>query len=186
MSEYRSSESDLYPVIDRFLNIQFAARVKPPLGTNLPLVAITATAGPAGSGIWSRPDLAMINAWRHKYQPDLRVDLYGFEVKRDEGCDLRSVHETLAHQRLVHFAYLVWHYRTADTNSERFKVIRDNCEAYGLGLISFADPSDGRSFVVHLGATRAAPSEAAVDDFIETRFPAHQQRTLLEWIGAGR
>lgn len=104
MSEYRSPEADLYPVVHRFLNIQFAARLKPRLGTHLPLAAVTATAGPAGSGVWSRPDLAMINAWRHKYQPTVQVDVYGFEVKRDEGCDLRSVHETLAHRRLVHFA----------------------------------------------------------------------------------
>lgn len=186
MSEYRSPESDLYPFVDRFLNIQFAARVKPPLGVNLPLVAITATAGPSGSGVWSRPDLAMVNAWRHKYQPGERLDVYGFEVKRDEGCDLRSVHETLAHCRLVHFAYLVWQYRNRDHTSERFRVIRDNCEAYGLGLITFSDENDGRTFEVHIEASRATPNEAAVDEFIDTRFPLHQQQMLLKWLGAGR
>ena len=107
MSEYRALEADLYKPVESFLNIQFAPRVKPSLGTHLPIVAVTATTGPASSGVWSRPDLAMINVWRHKYQPHQVVDVYGFEVKRDEGCDLKSVHETLAHRRWVHFAYLV-------------------------------------------------------------------------------
>lgn len=183
MSEYRSPEADLYPVVHRFLDIQFAARVKPPLGIHLPLVAVTATSGPAGSGVWSRPDLAMVNAWRHRYQPAMHVDVYGFEVKRDEGCDLRSVHETLAHRRLVHFAYLVWHYRSADFDAERFRTILDNCKAYGLGLITLAAPDDARTFEVHLEATRGEPDAAAIDDFIDTRFPDQQKTRLLSWIG---
>lgn len=186
MSEYRSPEADLYPVVHRFLDIQFASRLKPPLGIHLPLAAVTATAGPAGSGIWSRPDLAMINAWRHRYQPAMHVDLYGFEVKRDEGCDLRSVHETLAHRRLVHFAYLVWHYRSADVVAERFRSIFDNCKAYGLGLITLAAPDDARTFEVHLEAARGEPDPAAVDDFIDTRFPEQHKARLLAWIGGPR
>ena len=186
MSEYRSPESDLYPIVESFLNIQFTARVKPPLGTHLPLVAITDKAGPVASGVWSRPDLAMINVWRHKYQPGQTLDLYGFEVKRDEACDLKSVHETLAHRRLVHFAYLVWNYRKADFSAEPFKVIYANCDSYGLGLITFADKNDGRSFEMHLDAERATPRGADVDDFIESRFPDHQRTRLLDWIGAGR
>lgn len=186
MSEYRSLEADLYESVQSFLNIQFSARVKPPLGTHLPLVAVTATAGPAASGIWSRPDLAMINIWRHKYQPGQHVDLYGFEVKRDGGCDVRSVHETLAHRRLVHFAYLVWNYRAADFDAEPFKIIYANCESYGLGLITFADPADGRSFQIHRDAERAAPRGSDVDDFIETRFPDHQRERLIGWLEAGR
>jgi hypothetical protein len=186
MSEYRSPEADLYPVVQSFLNIRFAPLVKPPHGTQLPLVAITATAGPAASGMWSRPDLAMINVWRHKYQPVSTIDLYGFEVKRDEACDLKSVHETLAHRRLVHFAYLVWHYKKADFSAEGFKVIRANCQSYGLGLITIGDPKDGTTFLIHLDASRATPDAADVDDFIETRFPEHQKSRLLEWIGARR
>ncbi|MEQ1672096.1 MAG: hypothetical protein ABL893_14655, partial [Hyphomicrobium sp.] len=59
-------------------------------------------------------------------------------------------------------------------------------EAYGLGLISFADQNDGRTFVVHRQADRATPGEAEIDDFIETRFPDHQRSRLVEWFGARR
>lgn len=185
MSEYRILEVDLYPVVESYLNIEFAAQLKPALGTNLPLVAITASSGPAASGVWSRPDLAMINVWRRKYQPVQMLDLYGFEVKRDEGCDLRSVHETLAHRRLVHFAYLVWNYRRADFSADDFKIILANCQAYGLGLITFSDQTNGRSFVCHVHAERGDPDHAIVDDFIEQRFPEELRDRLLRWIQAG-
>lgn len=90
------AEVDLYPLVLSFLNIEFAGRLKPRLGSHLTIANITAKAGPAASGTWSRPDLALVNAWRHKYKPGALLELHGFEVKRDGGCDLTSVHETLA------------------------------------------------------------------------------------------
>lgn len=184
MSESRISEADLYQAVESYLNIEFSAQLKPALGKNLSLVAITATSGPAASGIWSRPDLALVNVWHRKYQPVQMLDLYGFEVKRDDGCDVRSVHETLAHCRLVHFAYLVWNYRKADFESDSFKIIQANCAAYGLGLITFADRADGRSFVCHLHAKRANPDSSIVDEFIDQRFSEIQRQRLLRWIGS--
>lgn len=181
-----SREDDLYPHVEHFLHLGFAPRLKPSLGVHLTLVAITAMAGPAGSGKWSRPDLALINLWRHKYQPHQSLDLYGFEVKRDGGCDLASVHETLAHTRLVNFAYLVWHYSAADFVNPHFGTIKDNCRAYGLGLITFANPLDGSTYTFHIDAQRQAPDPSAVDEFIETRFAESQRQRLLSWIAEPR
>lgn len=175
-------EADLYPHVENFLHIEFAPRLKPSSGRNLTIAAITATRGPASSGTWSRPDLAMVNVWRHKYHPVQTLDVYGFEVKRDGGLDLTSVHETLAHTRLVHYAYLVWHYRSGDFSAPAFNVIRENCRAYGLGLITFHELGNPLDFNVHLNASRANPKAADVDDFIETRFPDDHKARLLAWI----
>lgn len=177
-----ATEADLYPLVEQYLNLVFAPTLKPSLGAHLHLVAITATAGPASSGKWSRPDLALVNLWRHKYQPHQSLDLYGFEVKRDGACDLSAVHETLAHTRLVQYAYLVWHFRQADFECTNFLSIRENCAAYRLGLITFSDPSRGATFKVHLDSGHHSPDLAAVDEFIETRFPDHQKDRLLTWI----
>lgn len=176
------SEVDLYPHVERYVRLDFAPRLKPTLGVHLTLASVTATSGPASSGKWSRPDLALINLWRHKYQPQQHLEVYGFEVKRDGGCDLTSVHETLAHKRLVHFAYLVWHLRSANFADPLFATIKENCAAYGLGLITFSDQQDGSSFVTHLAATRGEPDDNAVDEFIETRFDGHQTQRLLTWL----
>lgn len=179
------SEVELYPIVERFLHVRYSPSLKPTQGTHLTQVAMTATAGPAGSGTWSRPDLAMINLWRHKFQPTQTLDLHGFEVKRDDGCDLKSVHETLAHRRLVHYAHLVWNYRSEDFAATRFSVIEENCRAYGLGLITFLGESSD-SFRIHLAPTRSVPAEEAVSDFIETRFSEQQKTRVLAWIKEAR
>jgi hypothetical protein len=128
----------------------------------------------------------MINLWRHKYQPGQVLDLYGFEVKRDEACDVRSVHETLAHTRLVHYAYLVWNYQLTDFSCDRFETVRANCEAYRLGLITFRDGNDGTSFVVHIEGKRATPSDAVIDEFIDTRFSGPHKKLLEKWLAEAR
>jgi len=176
------SEVELYPHVERYLRLDFAPRLKPTLGTHLTIASVTATSGPIGAGRWSRPDLALVNLWRHKYQPQQHLEVYGFEVKRDGGCDLTSVHETLAHKRLVHFAYLVWHLKSGSFTDPLFATIKENCAAYGLGLISFSDHRDGSSFVIHLEANRGEPDDDAVDEFIETRFDEQQKKRLLSWL----
>jgi len=183
VGEAGESEATLYPIVAQHLNIEFISRLRPKLGTHLPIVNITATAGPPNSGIWSRPDLALINCWRHKYQPHHQLDLYGFEVKRHDACDVRAVHECLSHTRLVHYAYLVWNFRSEDFSSTAFRTVLETCDSYGLGLITFSDPS---KFRTHIEAKRASPSEAAIDEFIETRFCPDQQQRLLKWISQSR
>jgi hypothetical protein len=178
-------ERDLYPAVERFLNIQFAPTLKPKLGTHLPLVAETSQAGATGAGVWSRPDLALVNIWRQKYHPTQNLDLYGFEVKKNDACDVSSVYETLAHSRMVNFAYLVWNYG-GEITSARFQKIAKSCQDLGLGLISFSDQNNGDTFNIHLAAKRASPSEDAVAEFIETRFEEDQRDRLMRWIREGR
>lgn len=175
-------ESRLYPVFHAYLNTAFAARIKPSHGESLALAAVTDKAGPAASGIWTRPDLSLIHACRYKYQPTVRLDVYGFEVKRDDGGDVRAVHEAMAHRRFVHFAYVVWHYPAADFAADRFLVVAQQCKSHGLGLITLGNIKDDRTFKIHLDADRAEPDENAVDDFIETRFAAEQKERLLGWL----
>jgi len=176
------AEVDLYPLVRNYLNLEFAPSLKPQRGVSLPLVAITSNAAGADAGKWSRPDLALVNLWRHKYQPSFTLDLYGFEVKPTETCDLSSVHETLAHTRLVHFSYLVWQLGEDETESRRLQLIRDNCEAYEIGLITFAKVDGLHRFKVHLNCNRRNPSPSVIDEFIETRFGSREKDRLLAWL----
>lgn len=176
------TEADLYPAVDRFLNIHYAPTLRPRLGEHLPIVEVTASMGVTGYGSWSRPDLAMINIWRHKYQPHQTLDLHGFEVKKHDSCDVRAVHETLAHTRLVHFAHLVWNYQSDDFEHAKYRIIHDNCADYGLGLITFKDMAQPDSFTVQLAPKRQTPTDAAVTDFIETCFTEIHKNRLLAWM----
>jgi len=174
------SELDLYRDVQRYLNLSFLSSVRPQPPIALPLVAITAQAGGPGSGKWSRPDLALVHLWRHTYSPSYSLDLYGFEVKTDPGCDLTGVHEALAHTRSVHYSYLTWEYPSKNFDTKDFKIIFENCEAYGIGLISFSK-DDAHSFQIHINSKRAEPDPALVDEFIDTRFDESQKQRLLDF-----
>lgn len=176
------AEAELYSPIERFLHLEFAPRLQQASGTNITLTSITAKLGPSGSGRWTRPDLAMVNLWRYKYQPERVLDLYGFEVKRDGAVDVTAVHETLAHTRLVHFAYLVWHLIGSDFSQRLFEEVKKNCSVYGLGLITLDNVDDPSRYIIHSDARRATPHLADVDEFIETRFTSDARDKLIKYL----
>ncbi len=175
-------ESDHYLGVKNFVDTSFSESIKPRSDQSLPISQITARSGPYASGTWSRPDLALIHLWKYKYSPTLIMDLYGFEVKTFTGCDIPGIHEALAHTRIVHYAYLVWEFPEENGADSKFSNIRENCAAYGIGLITFSDSMKTDSYKVHLLAERKDPSPDAIDDFIESRFDNHQKDLLKKWL----
>lgn len=179
-------ESDLYPWVQDFLEVRFRDRLKPAFGTLDSISAITATAGAAASGHWSRPDLALVALWRAKYALSWMLDLHGFEVKTASGCTPAAVHEALSHASMVHYSHLMWHKPGWNDFAPECRAVLERCERYGIGLIHFADPENVDSFSVRLTARRHEPSIEAIDDFIESRFPEGKREQLAQWIEARR
>lgn len=178
---YSVAESTLYPRVQTYLHLRFQEHIKPLLGDCLPpITAITANASTLGQ--WTRPDLALIALWKNKYSPTLHLDLYGFEVKTRQGCNLAAVHEALAQNRVVHYSYLVWHTPQSDLQSDHFLQIRDHCEAFRIGLITFSRGRDADTFSIHLRARRADPTPDAVDEFIEIAFPESDRLRILQFL----
>ena len=140
-------ESQLYPHVETYLNLRFAPSRKPLYGAFLSVPAVTSSAGPAESGQWTRPDLSLVLIWRNKYSPNVNLDLYGFEVKSEPGCDVSAVHEALAQSRHVHYSYVVWHLPT-DTRvrPKHQATIADNCRAHGVGLITCSNYENAHDF----------------------------------------
>ena len=175
-------EAELYEPVSVYLNLKFSNRIKPTYGTLFPIVAITATSGPHASGTWTRPDLSMVALWKHKYSPHLILDLYGFEVKTTENCNLTAVHETLAQRRFVNYAYLVWHCPKSERETNKFQTIFENCKAYKLGFIVFEIPENPDSYELILDAQRSDPAPDIVDEYIETRFEDHHKKQILDMM----
>lgn len=175
-------EAELYPWVHSFLEARFRDRVRPTYGALEAVSAITATAGGAASGYWSRPDLALAALWRGKYALDWTLDLHAFEVKTETGCTPAAVHEALSHAAMVHYAHLVWHKPEWDDGKPECRAIVERCERYGIGLIHVADFENVDEFTVRLAARRHEPTVEAVDEFIETRFPDTERTRLLNWI----
>lgn len=175
-------ESDLYRPVHDFLEQRLRDRLRPAYGDLRSISAVTATAGGGGTGQWSKPDLALVALWRTKYAPTWSLDLHGFEVKTAVGCTTASVHEALSHAALVHYSHLVWHRPDWSDGQKDCKAILDRCARYGVGLITFSDPANSDSYLIRHTARRHDPSGEAVDEFIESRFPAADRAQLTSWI----
>ncbi len=177
------AEVELYRVVKQFLDQRFQTLVEPPSAIALWRSNITATLAINFPGRWTRPDLAAVHIWRHKFAPAFNVDLHGFEVKASDGCDVTSVFEALAHTRIVHFAHLVWHRPDPAAQTERFKSVAANCRAFGVGFITFEDHEKPDTFTVHqdVPPKRFEPDLALVDTYIEAAFPEHVE-TISKWL----
>lgn len=172
-------ESDLYKPVHDFLEIRFRGRLKPTYGDIRSVSAVTAETH--GAGHWSNPDLALAALWRTKYGLNWSFDLHGFEVKTEANCTPAAVHEALSQATLVNYSHLVWHKPTWSLEATDCQAILERCQRYGIGLITFVEPADADSFVVHSPARRHDTSDEAVDEFIETRFPKAAREQLTKW-----
>ncbi|CAA2140311.1 hypothetical protein [Hyphomicrobium sp. ghe19] len=175
-------EHDLYEPVYNYLELVFRGRLKPLYGDLRHITAITANTGGNATGIWSKPDLAMIALSRQKYGLAWRIDLHGFEVKPAGTCSVQSVHEALNHSSLVHFTHLVWHCERWDARDERCASIIERCSHFGVGLITFKRPSDPQTYFVQLPARRHNPEPDAFDEFVETRISPEDREKLTAWI----
>jgi hypothetical protein len=175
-------ECDLYGPVYNYLELVFRGRLKPLYGDLRHITAITANSGGTGTGLWSKPDLALIALTRQKYGLTWQIDLHGFEVKPAGTCSVQSVHEALNHTSLVHFTHLVWHCERWDDRDDKCAAIVERCSAFGVGLITFKRPSDPQSYVVQLPARRHEPRADAFDEFVETRLNGEDREKLSSWI----
>lgn len=175
-------EKDLYPHVQIYLDLVFSNRLKPLYGDLRPISAITSNAGGTNTGLWSKPDLCLVAMWRHKYGFRWNLDVHGFEVKPEGKCTAQSVHEALNHTALVHYSHLTWHCPDWDERNAVCRAVLDGCTRFGVGLITFFDPGDVRSFEVRAPARRHVPTPDALDDFLESRLDDKDKAQVLSWI----
>jgi hypothetical protein len=147
----------------------------------------TTTVGVAGAGRWSRPDFALAAVRRFKYDPRKHLDVFSFELKNRRGADLVAVHETLAHSRFSHYAYLVCPRSVLEPTQTN--LLRQACMDHGVGLITFdleaADDGSAvqSSFRFDVSPNRRAPDPSDIDRHLDARLSSANQLALLKMAG---
>ncbi len=168
------AEEGLYELVKVYLDDQFSVLRRPTSGIALWRSQITPHLNINLPGKWTRPDLAAVHIWRHRFSPTFTLDLHGFEVKRTDNGNEISLFEALAHTRIVHYAHLVWHVPDPVRFASKIESVRVNCRAFGVGLITFRDHTDPMSFdALEPPSKRADPDPELVDRFIESGFTEH-------------
>lgn len=173
-------ERDLYDLLE-------AEFTKTALRENLGLRAEayvfqkTATGGPLGSGLLSKPDftLAAIQSWR--FDPERTLEVYSFEVKNRAGAAINAVYEAVAHGRLVHHPYLVCPRSQLDAAFN--EGIQKACEHEGVGLILFDLAVEHGTysldrFTLAARPQRRSPDPWLVQQHLENRLTQDNQEKL--------
>lgn len=173
------AESELYAGVQIYLDTVFSEAIKPRSKRSVAISSITATAGPYASGTWSRPDLALVSIWYHRFSAMINLDLYGFEVKPVVASSITGVYEAYAHTRFVNYSYFVLQVPVRPISLRPPDDVYAACAECGVGLITLAEASDTNSFRLHLKANRAMPDDGVIDNFIETRFSEADQNRIL-------
>lgn len=166
-----SQEAALMPHLGTYLATVFRSTESGLAAQAKTWVVDTSNGGPTGSGPWSRPDFTMAAVTHHRFTVPAQLDLFAFELKPENRCDIRSVHEAAAHARFVHYAFLVWHLPLVSPKSRLKQTMREYCSELGIGMITFDDPQDVSSFTVQLDPIRRSPSPEAIDSFLTHRVP---------------
>lgn len=178
--ELFSVEQELYPCVRSFLNLEFYRRIHPRFGSMSLVAEEISRVGGSRGGRWTRPDLAAVGITRPKYSPEIKIDLYSFEVKLPATVDALAVHEALAHKSFVNYAFLVWN-RNAVVD-KKLDEIEWSCKEHGVGLIIAHKPSDASQYEIRHFPPRNELSSSLTDEFIEERISQSGQQKIKETI----
>jgi len=176
----KSVESDLYGDFEKWLGDFWAKDV------NLTWFRIEKTAHqgrkPTG-GKWTRPDFAIVAVNTYRYFPGKFLEVISFEVKPTLEDALAGVFECAAHSVYANRSYLaVYLEDDADRESEEFARVERECERFGLGLVTFGDPSDRESYQIIVDAGRRTPDPSEVDKFIGSQLKENTQDLVSKQI----
>jgi hypothetical protein len=146
------------------------------------IVEITALQGRRSTGgVWTRPDLTGISVRRFAHVPGVHFDVWTFEVKPIWELNVVGVAEAAAHARFATRSYVFYHLETADGGPE-LDVCVDEARRFGVGVVSFVDPRDFKTWEVHLDAERHEPDPALLDEFIATQMSDETKHELQRWL----
>jgi hypothetical protein len=142
--------------------------------SNLLAVEIVARQGRrATGGTWSRPDIVTVEVLNLLYVPTKILEVVTFEVKPADAIDVQCVYESLAHRRAATHAYVVLHVPASEQAAltEVLQGVLAVARSHGVGVVTFADPSDYDTWEELAPAERVEPDPERLNAFIDNQLP---------------
>ncbi len=129
-------------------------------------------------GKWTRPDITLVAVRVYQFIPGRSLEVVTFELKPEGQVDVSGVFEAAAHSIFANKSYLAVQAPDCTVDSR----VKRECERFGIGLITFSDPSNLDSFDFLIEPDHRRPSPDEVDEFIGTQFSADNQNMIRELI----
>src|SRR5262249_31796499 len=137
----------------------------PPKSLNTVVENTARIHGPPGR--WTRPDVCMGCVARYRYASIPQFDLFSFELKMPNGCNMLSVHGALAQGAIAHFTYLCLYLTEVADELKNLNAMLEQAQRHGVVVIRMIDPRDFATYARILEARRGLPAAGRIDAFIE-------------------
>lgn len=173
----RRLEAEFYDPIAVWLRSCWAPRES----LREPLIEITANQGRRQTGgLWSRPDLVVVGICAYPFVPGKNLDLSTFEFKKNLEEGIAGVYESAAHSAFAHRSFLVMRLEyEADSTNELYTRIINECERFGLGLITLLDAEEWGTYRTVVEAKPRSPATGLMNRFIGTQISEAGRHQLL-------
>lgn len=175
ITQYKK-ERELYPKVKQVLETQW----KQDEGLQNVVVEITASQGArATGGKWSRPDITVVAVQVYDLLPTKYLDVITFEVKPEGSWDVAGVFEAASHSRAATRSFLAIHVpQSAPLVVDAMERLIEECERFGIGLMTFKNPADFDTYETHVEPERKTPSPYLLNQFLTTQLTEEARRQI--------
>jgi hypothetical protein len=141
---------------------------------------ITAKQGSKSTGgKWTRPDITLFAVRRYPFVPGKTIEVISFEIKPLDSFGIEGVFETASHSAFAHRSYLMVHASGKYHDSEVLDRLDSECERFGVGFLTFKDPTKWESYYNRKEAKHRSPDPYELSEFIQAQLSAEKQTLIL-------
>lgn len=141
---------------------------------------ITANQGSRSTGgKWTRPDITLFAVRIYPFIPGKSVELITFEIKPLYAFGVEGVFEAASHSSFAHRSYLMLHVPKDYENQDIFDRLDKEAERFGVGFLTFEDPTDWDTFNIRVEAEHKSPDPTELCSFISVQM-TQENRAKIE------
>jgi len=133
-------------------------------------------------GKWTRPDITLVAVRVYPFVPGKSIEVISFEIKPWNYLGVDGVFETASHSAFAHRSYLMIHAPGTVDESEAFGRLQREAERFGVGLVTFEDPTDWDSYNIRLEGDHRVPDPASMCQFISEQLTKDNQGKIQRMI----
>jgi hypothetical protein len=133
-------------------------------------------------GKWTRPDVTLVSVGNYPFIPGKSVEVITFEIKPADAYGVEGVYEAASHSAFANKSYLALHMAENQSDTEDFlERLEKEAVRFGVGLVTFEDPTKWDTFEVIVEAQHKIPSPRDTNEFL-SRLKNEVRQTLQKLL----
>lgn len=144
---------------------------------------VTAQQGSRNTGgKWTRPDISLFAVRVYPFIPGKSIELITFEIKPLYAFGVEGVFETASHSAFAHRSYFMIHVPKSYDDSEVLDRLGRESERFGVGLVTFEDPTEWDTYNIRVEAVHKTPDPSELCSFINVQLTQDNRTKIQKMI----